>query len=164
MTEGAADHYILFVVAGTTYALPSRDVAHVEMVEQVTSVPNAPSFVEGVVFSRGQVVPAINMRVRFGFPRAALDLRTRLLVVRTRGRTVGLLVDACREFMTIPTGRIVPPGDAFDGIGAEYLEGIAMMGERLIVVLTLDALMTTTGPVVVAPDSVTGEIDGNPQA
>ena len=53
-----------------------------EMVEHVTPVPNAPAFVEGVVFSRGQVVPVINLRVRFGFERAALDLRTRLLVVQ----------------------------------------------------------------------------------
>ena len=61
-------------VAGTTYALRSQDVAHVEMVEQVTRVPNAPPFVDGVVFSRGEVVPAINLRARFGFERAPLDL------------------------------------------------------------------------------------------
>src|SRR5512145_1814838 len=100
------DHYILFSVAGTTYALPSQQVAHVEMVEQITRVPNAASFVDGVVFSRGQVVPAINMRLRFGFPRAERDLRTRLLVVQSDGRSVGLLVDACREFLTIPPASI----------------------------------------------------------
>jgi chemotaxis signal transduction protein len=66
-----ADNYILFTVAGTSYALPSQDVAHVEMIEQITKVPNAPAFVDGVVFSRGQVVPAINMRARFGFDRAS---------------------------------------------------------------------------------------------
>ena len=54
------------------------------MVEQVTPVPNAPPFVDGVVFSRGQVVPAVNLRARFGFERVADDLRTRLLVVRRR--------------------------------------------------------------------------------
>ena len=58
----SANNYILFTVAGTSYALPSHDVAHVEMVEQITRVPNAPSFVDGVVFSRGQVVPAVNLR------------------------------------------------------------------------------------------------------
>jgi len=93
---------ILFIVNGTSYALPSEDVAHVEMVDQVTRVPNAAPYVDGVVFSRGQVVPALNMRARFGFERVPIDLRTRLLVAQTHGRTVGLLVDACREFMTIP--------------------------------------------------------------
>ena len=70
MSDVRTDHYILFIVAGTTYALPSHEVAHVEMVEQITRVPNAPAFVDGVVFSRGQVVPAVNLRARFGFERA----------------------------------------------------------------------------------------------
>ena len=52
-----------------------------EMVEHITRVPNAPPFVDGVVFSRGQVVPVVNLRARFGFERVADDLRTRLMVV-----------------------------------------------------------------------------------
>ena len=64
MSDKQADHYILFMVADTAYALPSHEVAHVEMVEQVTRVPNAAQFVDGVVFSRGQVVPASPARGR----------------------------------------------------------------------------------------------------
>ena len=73
--------FILFSVAGTTYALRSKDVAHIEMVDQVTAVPNAVHFVDGVVFSRGQVVPALNLRARFGFDKVPYDLSSRLLVV-----------------------------------------------------------------------------------
>ncbi len=89
--------YILFGVAGTTYALRSDQVLHMEMVEHVTAVPNAPACVEGVVFSRGQVVPVINLRARFGFDRAPIDLRTRLLVVQIQGRRVGLMADDARS-------------------------------------------------------------------
>ena len=79
--ESATTHtYILFSLAGTTYALRSEQVLHMEMLEHVTPVPNAPAFVEGVVFSRGQVVPVINLRARFGFERIDSTLRTRLLV------------------------------------------------------------------------------------
>ena len=151
-----ADHYILFVVAGTTYALPSRDVAHVEMVEQITSVPNAAAFVDGVVFSRGLVVPAINMRARFGFERATADLRTRLLVVTIAGRSVGLLVDACREFLTIPASTVQPPGDALMGTGAQYIHGIATIGDRMIVILKLDDLLNSAGPIVPVRHDGTG--------
>ena len=56
-----------------------------EMIEDVTRVPNAPPFVDGVVFSRGQVVPVVNLRARFGFERAAFDLRSRLIVVQSGG-------------------------------------------------------------------------------
>jgi purine-binding chemotaxis protein CheW len=144
------DHYILFTVAGTAYALPSNQVAHVEMVEQITRVPNAASFVDGVVFSRGQVVPAVNMRVRFGFEREERDLRTRLLVVQSGGRSVGLLVDSCREFLTIPQAAIQPPGDGLSGIGARYISGIATLNDRLIVILDLGTLLDSAEPILAA--------------
>ena len=121
----SADNYILFSVAGTAYALPSSDVAHVEMVDQITRVPNAPAFVDGVVFSRGQVVPAINLRARCGFDKAPLDVSSRLLVVQSKGRSVGLLVDACREFLALPASAIHPPGEALSGLSAQYVEGVA---------------------------------------
>jgi purine-binding chemotaxis protein CheW len=145
-----ADNYILFTVAGTAYALPSQDVAHVEMVEQITRVPNAPPFVDGVVFSRGQVVPAINMRARFGFERVPLDVAARLLVVQARGRSVGLLVDSCREFMTVPQSAIHPPGEALSGLSAQYVDGVASVGDRLIVLLGLDRLLGSTEHAVAA--------------
>src|SRR6478672_7070671 len=71
--------YILFDLAGATYAIPSVNVQHVEMLEHVTMVPNAHRAIEGVVFSRGQVIPALNLRVRFGFPREERSLRTRVI-------------------------------------------------------------------------------------
>jgi chemotaxis signal transduction protein len=133
-----AQTYILFSVAGTTYALPSHQVRHMEMVDQVTSVPNAVPFVEGVVFSRGQVVPVLNLRVRFGFERASRDLRTRLLVVEVEGRTIGLLADDAREFTPIPDASIHPPSDAIGGLSGNYLEGVATIGDRIVLILNLD--------------------------
>jgi len=150
MSDNRSDHFILFIVAGTTYALPSHEVAHVEMVEQITRVPNAPPFVDGVVFSRGQVVPAVNLRARFGFERVPADIKARLLVVQSEARSVGLLVDECREFMMIPASTIHPPGEALAGIGARYIVGIATIGDRLIVVLKVDELLTTVEPVLAA--------------
>lgn len=137
MTES----YILFTIAGTAYALRTRDVAHVEMVEQITGVPNAAHFVEGVVFSRGQVVPALNLRARFGFQRIPHDLRTRLLVAQCDGRSVGLIVDSAREFMAIPSSAVQPPNQALAGISGQYIEGIANLDDRLILILSLPAVL-----------------------
>ena len=135
------DNYILFTLAGTTYALRTRDVTHIEMVEQITSVPNAAHFVDGVVFSRGQVVPALNLRARFGFERATPDLRTRLLVVQSDGRSVGLVVDSAREFLAIPPSSVQPPNQALAGISGQYIEGIANLNDRLILILDLSAVL-----------------------
>src|SRR5215510_11944238 len=136
--------YILFSVAGTTYALPSEQVRHMEMVGQITAVPNAAPFVEGVAFSRGQVVPVINLRVRFGFERATPDLRARLLVVEANNRQVGLLADTAREFVSIAEDVIHPPSEAISGLSGNYVSGVATVGERIILILHLPPLVDAT--------------------
>jgi len=133
--------YILFTVAATTYALPSGEVRHMEMIEDITRVPNAPSFIDGVVFSRGQVVPVVNLRARFGFERMPFDLRTRLIVVQAGARMIGLVADAAREFVSIPPDAIQPPNEALTGMSGRYVDGIASVRDRLILVLNLDRIL-----------------------
>ena len=140
-SQGARTSYILFTVAGTTYAVRSHLVLHMEMVEHVTPVPNAPAFVEGVVFSRGQVVPVLNLRARFGFDRKPLDLRTRLIVVQDERRRVGLLTDDAREFLAIPDSVVHPPNDAIYGLSGNYLDGVATLGERIVLILNIRELV-----------------------
>src|SRR3954468_14609330 len=111
----ATNAYIVFAVAGTAYALRSSDVQHVEMLEQVTRVPNAAPFVDGVVFSRGQVVPAVNLRSRFGFARVPSDMGAPLLVVSAAGRNVGLVVVESRGFLRLPASAIQPPQESLAG-------------------------------------------------
>lgn len=136
-----AEPYILFELAGTTYGLPSRLVRHIEMVEQVTPVPNAPACVEGVVSSRGQIIPALSLRQRFGFPRVAHGLRSRLIVVQSGERTVGMLADSAREFVAIAPDAIRPPPTSVDGLGGAYLAGVATLGERLVLILDSAAVL-----------------------
>ena len=138
------DSYILFSLAGTTYALSSEDLRHMEMIEQVTPVPNAPEYLEGVVLSRGQIVPVLNLRARFGFEKAPLDLRTRLLVVQCGERWVGLVVDSAREFVKIPSAAIQPPANGISGSSVDYLRGIATLGGRLVLVLDATRILDTS--------------------
>ena len=136
--------FILFTVAGTTYGAQSRQVRHIEMVDDVTPVPNAPPHVEGVVFSRGEVVPVVNLRVRFGFDRAARDVRSRLLVVETAGRTVGLLADSAREFISIPDSAVRPPGASLTGISGNYIAGVATVGDRIVLIVDLSDVVAAS--------------------
>ena len=135
------ESFILFELAGTTYALRSSDIQQLEMIGQITPVPNAPSFVDGVVSVRGQVIPALNLRARFGFERKEADLRSRLVVVRAGERSVGLLVDSAREFASITTDMIQPPPAGVAGLSGEYLEGMAQIGERLVLLLDVKQLI-----------------------
>jgi len=136
--------FILFELAGTTYGIPSQVVQQMEMVERITPVPNAPSFVEGVVFSRGQVIPVINLRVRFGFEKISYNVRTRLIVLHVNNRTVGLIADSAREFVSISSEAILPPPEAISGLSGKYLAGIAMLGERLVLIINPEELLNLT--------------------
>ena len=150
--QSDSEPFILFELAGTTYGVRSRFVQQVEMVEHVTPVPNASGAVEGVVFTRGQVVPALNLRVRFGFEKAPFDLRSRLLVVATNGRVVGMIVDTAREFLNISAAAIEAPPEAITGLSGKYLEGIATLDRRLILILNLDEVIDIGNPQAVGAD------------
>jgi len=133
--------FIFCELAGTTYAVESQAVQQMEMVEHITPVPNAPPFVDGVVFARGQVVPVVNLRARFGFPRTANDAKTRLMVIAHEGRTVGLLVDSAREFATLAAEAVKPPPEAVTGLSGRYLTGIATVGDRVVLVLNVQEVL-----------------------
>ena len=136
-----ADSYVLCELAGATYAVRSDDIEHLEMVGHLTPVPNAPPFVDGVTSVRGRVLPVVNLRAKFGFERRGADLRSRLVVVRAGGRSVGLLVDAAREFATIPEASVQPPPDGLADISTRYLRGMAHLGDRLVLVLEIEELI-----------------------
>ncbi len=136
-----SEPFILFELGKTLYGIPSRLVQQMEMIDQITPVPKAPVFVEGVILSRGQVIPAMNLRVRFGFDQIAHDTRTRLIVVNTGGRTIGLIVDTAREFVSIPSEAIQPPPEKLSGLSGKYLAGIAKLGSRLILILEIQELL-----------------------
>src|ERR1043166_6908222 len=104
----SSESYVLFELGGSIYAIPSRNVRHIDMFEHVTLVPNANPAIDGVVFSRGQVIPALNLRTRFGLPREPHSIKTRLVLVQVRDRVVGLIVDAAREFLRIPAEKVRP--------------------------------------------------------
>ena len=101
-----------------------------EMVEHVTRVPNAPPFVDGVVFSRGQVVPVVNLRARFGFERAPYDLRTRLVVVQAAGRSrrPGRRFGA-RVRQHPAASRSSRRTRRWPGMSGRYVEGVASLGD-----------------------------------
>jgi purine-binding chemotaxis protein CheW len=136
--------YVLFELAGTAYAIPSHAVERMEMIEHVTPVPNAPPFVDGVVFSRGRIVPAVNLRVRFGFERDVYGEKTRLIVISNANRVVGLIVDSAREFVTIAASEIQPAPEALNGTSGNYLAGIATHNDKVILILDVAEVLNHT--------------------
>lgn len=141
LNENLQQKFVLFELVNTTYAVHSSFVRRLEMVENITQVPNSPPDLEGIVLSQGKIIPAVNLRVRFGFPKSAFNLRTRLLVVESDGRTVGLIVDSAREFKIIEKHEIRPAPDSIENLNGEYIEGIAALAGRMVIVLKLDEIL-----------------------
>lgn len=137
----ASAPYILFELGGALYGIRSAEVQHIEMLEHLTPVPNTSAAVEGVVFSRGQVVPALNLRVRFGLPREPHTSRTRLILIKLHQRVVALIVDAAREFRAIPAEAIKPVEETLHGIQGNYVRGVATIRDRLVLLLDIAAVL-----------------------
>jgi len=146
MTQATeTESFILFEIAGTTYAVRSSLVQQVQMIEYVTPVPNAIPVVEGVVHARGRVIPVLNLRVRFGFQKIPFDLRARLVVINLGGRVIGLVVDTAREFVLIPDASIEVPPEGITKLSGKYLDGIATIKERLILILNIEQVIDVSG-------------------
>jgi purine-binding chemotaxis protein CheW len=133
--------FVFLELAGSTYAVSSRIVQHLDMVGHITLVPHASPAVDGVVFSRGQVVPALNLRARFGFPREPHTPRSRIVFVRVQDRMIGLIADAAREFKAIPAEFIRPIEETLAGIQRNYLQAVAQCGDRLVLIMDIDRVV-----------------------
>lgn len=133
--------FILFELAGALYGIRSRDVQHIDMLEHITPVPNTIPALEGVVFSRGRVTPALNLRVRFGLAREAHTPRTRLIFIKLQQRVVALIVDAAREFAFIASNTIKTGEETLHGIQGNYVNGVATVKDRMVLLLDLAAVL-----------------------
>lgn len=133
--------FIIFTIGEASYAVRSQQVHLIETVENVTPVPNTPDFVDGIVYSRGKVVPVINLRTRFGLERIPYGISSRLVVIELEKRVVGLAVDSAREFIHFNSSEILSPPESLTEPGVEYLEGVYSMDKRLILVINLHRLL-----------------------
>lgn len=108
---------------------------------QITQVPNAPAFIEGVINLRGKVLPVVGLRKRFKMPEVPLDSQSRIIVMELNQNVVGFLVDAVSEVLRIPESTVEQAPAVVAGIGSEYLEGVGKLDDRLLILLNLEALL-----------------------
>ena len=137
--------WVTFDVAGETYALPVGSVLEILRVAGITRVPHAPAVVRGVTNMRGRVLPVIDLRVRLGIAATDAGPQSRILVASSRGRLLGLLVDAVRHVERIDRGSVQPPPADVMTPQSDYITGVCHIGERLIVLLDADLVLVIAG-------------------
>jgi purine-binding chemotaxis protein CheW len=135
------ESWVTFELAGELYALPVARIQEIQRARGITRVPHAPSPVRGIANLRGKVLVVVDLRLRLGLPPAVADERSRILVVSSRQRSLGLLVDAAHQVLGLLPSRIEPPpADLMDERSA-YLAGVVQLDDSLVIALDIDQLL-----------------------
>lgn len=145
-THGDADllQLVTFKIADEEFGVEILAVQEIIRTMQITTVPRAPAFIEGVINLRGKVIPVIDMRKRFGLPVVERDSHTRIIVMELNQKIVGFLVDAVSEVLRIPAATVEAPPPVVAGIGSEYIKGVGKLDDRLLILMDLDSLLGKT--------------------
>lgn len=133
--------WVTFELAGELYALPVSRVEEVLRVAGVTRVPHAPAPIRGITNLRGRVLAVVDLRMRLGLKAAELTPQSRIVVVTSRERSIGLLVDSARQVVKLlPSGMQPPPADVMTE-RSDFLRGVYHTEEALLVLLDVDRVL-----------------------
>ena len=132
---------VTFNIAEEEFGVDILSVQEIIRLMQITTVPRAPTCIEGVINLRGKVIPVIDMRKRFNLPAINRDSRTRIIVMEFGSKIVGFLVDAVSEVLRIPARTVEPAPAVVSGVGSEYIRGVGKLDDRLLILLDLDSLL-----------------------
>ena len=145
---GQAEQYLTFELAGQQYGVDILRVQEIKGWERPTRLPRSPEYVQGVINLRGAVVPIIDLRSRFGLGNSEQGRTTVVIVVRVEGPrgplTAGLVVDGVCEVCSIGAGQLQPPPDVGAAIDVQFVAGLAMAADRLLVLLDVPRLIAAT--------------------
>jgi len=133
---------VSFMIENEEFAINILFVQEINRMLQITKVPNAPSFVSGVVNLRGRVIPVIDLRAKLGLNTKEYDKNTRIVVVEVKDKTVGFIVDAVKEVLRIPTNITEPPPELVIGINSEFIMAVGKLEDRLITLIDIEKILT----------------------
>jgi len=141
MVDGEVIQLVSFMLDEVEYGVDILRVHEILRFPDMTRLPNTPEFIKGVINLRGNVIPVVDVRIRFGFPRGEITDLTRIIVVETGGKQVGLLVDNVYQVVRIPVANVDPPSELITGVSEDFITGIGRLKDRLIVILNMSLSM-----------------------
>jgi purine-binding chemotaxis protein CheW len=130
-----------FRVGKEHFGVPIELVHEIVRIMEITSVPDAPDFIEGVINLRGKIIPVIDLRKRFGETNITSSKKNRILVAEIMDKIVGLVVDAASEVVKIPPADIEPPPNVFGETEVNYVTGVGKLANKLIILVDLGKIM-----------------------
>jgi purine-binding chemotaxis protein CheW len=138
--------YLTFCLGGEEYGIGILKIREIIGMLPITSVPETPHFVKGVINLRGKVIPVVDLRLRFGMPVVAYTERTCIIVVEMRGTaglvSVGIVVDAVSEVLNIKAEEIEETPSFGTRMNTDYILGMAKMGKGVKLLLDIDRVLS----------------------
>jgi purine-binding chemotaxis protein CheW len=134
-------HLVGFKIGKETFGVPIGLVHEIVRVPEITAVPDAPDYIEGVINLRGKIVSIIDLRKRFGEKEINRNKKNRILVAEVEGKLVGLVVDAASEVLKMPAGDIEDPPNVFEEGELNYVTGVGKLKDRLIILIELTKIL-----------------------
>ena len=141
--SGETFQVVSFRLGGEEDGVDISQVQEIIRMVEITHVPRAPRFMEGVINLRGQLIPIIDLRTRFGMNRADHTKSTRIIVTDIGSKRVGIVVDSVSEVLNIPVENVEDAPEMVAGIGTEYIQGVGKVDTRLIILLDLSKVITS---------------------
>ncbi|MGO9590757.1 MAG: chemotaxis protein CheW [Candidatus Acidiferrales bacterium] len=130
-----------FRIGRETFGLPISMVREIVRVPEITSVPNAPDYIEGVINLRGRIIPIVDLRKRFGDKAFEANKKNRIVVVEMESRVIGLIVHSASEVLRIPPSEIEAPHNVFQEGELNYITGVGKLNGRLVILLDLSRIL-----------------------
>ncbi|OQX12977.1 MAG: chemotaxis protein CheW [Desulfobulbaceae bacterium A2] len=139
--DGQKNKYLTFLLADEYYGMEISYVTEIIGIQKITEVPRMPPYIKGVINLRGQVIPVMDVRLRFDLPERAYNDRTCIIVVSTGLIVVGLAVDEVSEVLVIPDERIEKVNRADQGVASRCIRGMAKLESGVKILLDLKELV-----------------------
>ncbi len=133
---------ISFTVGTEEYGLDLLRVKEVIRMRQVTWLPKAPACVKGIINLRGDVIPIVDVRERFGLQRQESTATTRVIVVEVEGRNVGIVVDSASQIARIPIEQFVAPPPVAGESTRKFITSVGKLGDRLVIMLDVEKILS----------------------
>jgi purine-binding chemotaxis protein CheW len=134
-------HIVGFQVGRETYGVPITSLHEIVRVPEITAVPDAPEYMEGVINLRGKIVSVIDLRKRLGEKKVSGNRRNRILVIEHNGKLAGLIVDSASEVLKIPSSDVEESPTSLEEGGTNCVTGLGKYKGRLIVLLDMTKLL-----------------------
>ena len=140
--SAGAQQFLTFLLDNEEYGLEIFKIKEIRGYSPITPIPNVPQHVRGVMNLRGTVLPVVDLRMKFNLPAVEYNRFTVIVIVTVGEKTVGLLVDAVSDVLTISTEAIREAPDFGPTVDTRFINGVFQSHERLTVALNLEQLLT----------------------